>query len=356
MNETLDHDYICNYGIDEFNTELLLNPSEIASNEYLRSMEIENPSLPILCPLAKGIYYLGRSGIREHVLGALRDVMLIDPNRSERPAKEFVNHIIIKSSGEHNICLGFQSQSEFIWATGEDESGEMPGIQVGTLEDSRLSGQVTKEALIQELFRIAQEQDHVSLPMGEPVDDGEFVCFLSYRLCSVNEFQLKQTPEILYSTHDLQFVVSDHRNSISWPENESEEFEWPDLLCEEDKEIIFRQTPHLASLLDGADPDLKKCRMLTVDEIHQSYKDGSVVIESQDRLQVVIGFGAEWSPELCIVESLNDNAIEDDIAFPSRQPPLIGFTLPANSNSRKKDFERAFPALKLLLDACLSVE
>jgi len=356
MNEKLNLDYICNYGIDEFNTELLLNPSEIASNKYLRLMELENLDLPMLCPLAKGIYYLGRSGFREHVIGALRDVMLINPSRSERPAKETVNHKIKKSLGEHDIYLEFQSQSKFIWATGEDESGEILGIQVGTLEDSEVSGQVTKEALIQELFRIAQEENDVSLPMGEPVDDGEFVCFLSYRLCSVNGFQLKQIPVIHHSTHDLQFVVSDCRNSISWPENESDEFEWTDLLCEEDKEMIFSQMPHLVSLLDGANPGLKKCRMLTVDEIQQSYKDGGVEIESLGRLQVVMGFGTEWSPESYIFESQNDDAIEDDISFPSQHPPLIDFTLPANSNSRKRDFERAYPVLKILLDACLSVE
>ena len=38
MNEELNLDYINNYGIDEFNAELLLNLSEVANNKYLQLM------------------------------------------------------------------------------------------------------------------------------------------------------------------------------------------------------------------------------------------------------------------------------------------------------------------------------
>jgi len=55
MNEEIDLNYINNYGIDEFNTELLLNPAEVANNKFLRLAEAEKPDLPMLCPLAKAL-------------------------------------------------------------------------------------------------------------------------------------------------------------------------------------------------------------------------------------------------------------------------------------------------------------
>ncbi len=97
MNEELDLDYINNYGIDEFNAELLLNPAEVANNKFLRLAEAEKPDLPMLCPLAKALYYLGRPEFREHAREALRSVRVIDPNRSANPTSESVHHVIKKS-------------------------------------------------------------------------------------------------------------------------------------------------------------------------------------------------------------------------------------------------------------------
>jgi hypothetical protein len=353
MNEELDLDYINNYGIDEFNAELLLNPAEVANNKFLRLAEAEKPDLPMLCPLAKALYYLGRPEFREHAREALRSVRVIDPNRSANPTSESVHHVIKRVYGEHEVCLEFRSKSTFIWASEEDESDDIE-MQIGTLADCKFSEEVTQESLIKELSHVAD--DGVSTPMGEPVDDGPFVCSLSYRLCSINGLPLKQVPAIECSADDLEFIIPNSGRNISFPDCDSEEFEWSDLLSNKDKEMLLKQMPFLASLLDTASSPARKFKILTVDEIQRSYSSGDIEKKAPSRLKVVIGCGAGWQPELDNDDAEGNDEGGDDISFPLIHPPLIEFNLPLRSKSRREEFDSAFPALKILLDAVLALE
>lgn len=194
------------------------------------------------------------------------------------------------------------------------------------------------------------------MPMRDPVDDGEFVCSLSYGLYSINGFKLKQIPLIEHSTHDLEFVVSGSRGFISWPESTSDEFKWTDLLSEEDKELVYTQIPFLVYSLDGDNRGPQKCNLLTVNEIQQSYRNGDVVEESLGKLQLAIGFGSEWSPALYISDFEIDSGIEDDISFPLEHPPISIITIPLMANADEKDFERVFQVVKILIDAHHSAE
>ena len=355
MEEDLNLEYISNYGIDEFNMQLVLNPSEVAENEYLQLMEAENPSLPMLCSFAKGLFYIGKRRFSEHIRGALENVLIIDPHRRIRPTVETVRHLIRRISGELEVWLEFRSHSEFIWASDEDDPDEVVGVEVGTLDDIENSTNVTEESLLKDLFRIAKVDDALT-PMGEPADDGEFVCSLRYTLYSVNGFKLNQTPVIKQSADDLEFVVSGSNDSVSWPGSDTDEFDWVDLLSQEDRVLLMCQIPELLSHLDTSDPGNRKYRLLTVQEIHRSYSNGEVKKESPYRLQVVVGFGARWSPELRVDDIEDDEAIAGDLSFPSMQPPLFEFNLPLRSKSRKKDFKLVFPALRLLLSSFYSLE
>lgn len=227
-------------------------------------------------------------------------------------------------------------------------------MQIGTLADCKFSEEVTQESLIKELCHVAD--DDVSTPMGEPVDDGPFVCSLSYRLCSINGLPLKQVPAIECSTDDLEFIVPNSDKNISFPDDDSEEFEWSDLLSNEDKEMLLKQMPFLASLLDTASSPASKFRILTVDEIQRSYSSGDIEKKTPSRLKVVIGCGAGWQPELDSDDVEGNDEGGDDISFPSIHPPLIEFNLPLRSKSRREEFDSAFPALKILLDAVLALE
>jgi hypothetical protein len=213
---------------------------------------------------------------------------------------------------------------------------------------------VTPESLIKELSHVAD--DDVSTPMGEPVDDGPFVCSLSYRLCSINGLPLKQVPAIKYSTDDLEFIIPNSNKQTSFPEDNSDEFEWIDLLSDSDREMLFKQMPFLASLLDTANSTASKFRILTVDEIQRSYSSGDIEKTTPIRLKVVIGCGAGWRPELDDDDTEGNDEGGDDISFPSIHPPLIEFNLPLRSQSRREEFDRAFPTLKILLDAVLALE
>lgn len=350
MDDALDFSFIENYGIDAFNAELLLGAAEVSRNKFLSLMELEDPSLPMLCPLAKALFYLDRPEFREHVKDALECIRVVDPNESAEPTSESVHHVIKLISGEHEISLEFRSHGEFIWAS-EDEESDDTGMELGTLANCAFSQQVTQESLLEALFRIPQSYD--STPMGEPVDHGPFVCFLTYCLYSVNGIPLKQAPEIKHSTHDLEFVSADSGRSVTWPHEDSSEFDWTNLLDKADREVIFGNSPCLADQLDAASLAASELRRLTVGEIQQSYSSG-VKQKPPIRLEVMVGSGADWYP------GLDDDEVDDEgaqaISFPSAHPPILGFSLPLKSQSSKKDFERIFPAIKLLVDATLALE
>ncbi len=114
--------------------------------------------------------------------------------------------------------------------------------------------------------------------------------------------------------------------------------------------------PFLVYSLDGDNRGPQKCNLLTVNEIQQSYRNGDVVEESLGQLQLAIGFGSEWSPRSYISDFEIDSGIEDDVSFPLEHPPLMNFTIPLMANADKKNFERAFQAVKILIDAHHSAE
>ena len=358
MEEDLDLEYINNYGIDEFNAALILDPAEVPNNKYLGLMELEHSGLPMLCPLAKALYYLGRPEFRVQADRALRNIRIIDPSRSINRTSESVHHVIKKISCGLEVCLEFRSHSDFIWASGQDEPDDVE-MQVGTFAHCKFSEQVTQDSLIEEVFLIAGGD--VSSPMGEPVDDGPFVCSLSYRLYTINGLPLKHMPVIEHSTHYLDFVVSDIEGPVTWPEYGDEEFEWIDLLSKSDREMIFRHIPLLASQLEEESSATRGLKVLTVDEIQRSYSTGDVKKVSPSKLKVVIGCGTGWHPEL---ENNDDDDDDDeghdlgegDISFPTNHPPLLEISLPLESQSQRNELDQAFPALKLFIDAALALE
>jgi len=55
--------------IDSINRHILLNPTESAKNVLVRLLEVENPELKFLCPLAKAIYLIetGRQSVASDI-------------------------------------------------------------------------------------------------------------------------------------------------------------------------------------------------------------------------------------------------------------------------------------------------
>lgn len=355
MSKFLGHYDLNNFGARDFNQELLRNPGEIFKNPFLRLLELEDPGLAALSPLTRALYFAGRPEYKQYFSAALSTIYLLDPDASARPCSESVCHQLVKSSGFVDYTLEFDSHAVLIWA-GDDDDLEYDGRIIGTIDECIFKEVLTVQTLQKKLFELKARQK--PRPMAEPADDGEFVGIINYTLTSVNEIKLTRKPNIRYSAHDLEICVNSLGTNISFPDDSSTEFSWMTLLCEEDLRVISPQLSGVAvDILNSANPSLPGMGMLSVDEIHESYRDGALCSNDPNRVQILMGCGLGWKPG-----RESDNATYETEVFSINEPPLIDFTLDSdemslpssrNNSSLDTDVDIEFDILKFLIDSSL---
>jgi len=355
MSKFLGHYELNNCGARDFNQELLCNPGEILINPFLRLLELEDPDLAALSPLTRALYFASRPEYKQYFSAALSTIYVLDPDASARPRYESVCHQLTKSSGSADYTFEFDSHAELIWA-GDDDGLEYDGQIIGTIDECIFEEVLTVKTLQEKLFELKARQK--PRPMAEPVDDGEFVGIINYTLTSVNGIKLTRKPTISYSAHDLEFCSSSLASNLSYPDDSSTEFSWMTLLCEEDLRLISPQLAGVAvDILNSANPSLPGMGMLSVDEIHESYRDGALCSNVPSRVQILMGCGLEWEPSW---ES--DNPTYETEVFSLNEPPLIDFTLNINemslfssrdNSSPNTNVDIGFDILKLLIDSSL---
>jgi len=106
------------------NRQILLNPLAAGNNELVALLELEQPGLEFLCPMARAIYWIAtnRQGYIDanEVLGSL---WLVDDSEAQgtgchgehADVTESVQHSIVVRCGEAEIELGFESSSEMVY-------------------------------------------------------------------------------------------------------------------------------------------------------------------------------------------------------------------------------------------------
>jgi len=326
QSEALDAVYISNYGIEEFNAALLLSPLEISENKFLSLMEQNDKTMPLLCPVAKALYYLKRSELRDYLADGLDNVIIADPRIAAKPSREEVVHIVTKSLGENKISLEFRSTAEFIWADSDCDDSSDTGLAIGSLRDwmPNPGVKLSKDDFIAWLKEISSNSE--IQPLGDPVDEGSFVCSLTYRLSAVNEMPVKSRVEILYSAHELQFSKCDKAKENEIVDSANAKFSWMTLLSKSELARFLRKETWLSneSLSSLDHPDTRGILSISVDEIHQSYKSASVKRKSAKHLYLLIGSGSRWKPgfERATEEECQADAQLREMLFPPTHPPL----------------------------------
>ena len=339
--EPLDADFIGKYGIEDFNTELLLDPLSIKGNKFLSEIERQDQSMLMLCPVARALYYLERPELKEHLGTALNNVIITDPRDAIQPSREEVVHVVTKSLGEKKILLEFRSSAEFIWAgddSGSDDWSEY-GLRIGSLKDWQTDSKASslKEELLAWLKQIANER--VDIPLGDPVDEGPFVCHLTYRLSVINGIPVKSQAEILSSAHDLHFVNCNHAKTCDAPCSTDTNFNWTILLDNGELRKLFEREEWLNEYVGAVinAHEISDIFSINVDEIHESYRTGQVIRNSARHLYFLIGSGSEWEPGF-------ESAIEDDVKssygdmyYPATHPPLLAYEILLTPKGQEED-------------------
>jgi len=352
MKEILDADFLENCGVRDFNYELLRSPAEIPANSFLRLMELEDPSLPMLCPLVRALYYSGRPEFKQLIGEALRTIIVVDPDQPLRPSYERVCHQVVRKIGSTVLVLEFHSKATLIWAAESDDSDET-GCYLGTLADCNFAEPLSIPSLAKQFFGLKAGLH--SPPMGKPDDEGDFVGILEYKLWLVNGIELAHKSTIKYTPHDLEFYEEPTFAAVSWPQSASTPFPWMALLSSEDRLRLCKDQPELATANANADQGSPTdWELLSVDDIQDSYRQGSIVHDGSNRVQVLMGCGSGWEPGW-----QSDESVDQADVFCSTEPPLMDFVLsdqvavlPSSDKDQCLDvsFQEEYEVLKLLLD------
>ena len=354
--ETLDAAYIRNYGIEDFNAALLSNPLTIKENKFLSSMEFKDQSMPLLCPVAKALYYLHRPELKDHLDAGLSNVIIADPRASVHPTHEEVAHVITKSLGDKKILLEFRSTAEFIWADSDFDGSSETGLAIGSLRDwkpDQESG-LTKDDFTAWLKEISR--DSGIHPLGDPVDEGPFVCYLTYRLSAVNGIVIKSQAHVLSSAHELEFKNCTQAIAFDIPDSTYEKFNWTILLGKSGFKKLLEQEPWLRNTINSSldQLDTHDTLRISVDEIHESYKAASITRKSAKYLYLLLGSGSGWEPGFEGIAEDDDHADSrlGDICFPATHPPLqihqIGLD---GKNLKTNGLEESFCIIESLIQA-----
>ena len=353
MKEILDADFLDNCGVRDFNYQLLQSSAEIPANSFLRLMELEDPSMPMLCPLVRALYYSGRPEFKQWSGEALRTIIVVDPDQPLRPSVEKVCHQVVRKVGSIELLLEFHSKATLIWAADSDDCGET-GCHLGTLAGCDFAEQLSIPSLVKQLFELKAGLH--SSPMGEPEDEGDFVGNLEYTLWSVNGLELAHKPTIKNAAHDLEFYEEPTFSDVSWPGSTSDSFSWMALVSPEDRLRLCKNHPELAAAIARVGQGSSAAwELLSVDDIQDSYRQGAIVYSGSNRVQVLMGCGTGWEPGW-----QSDESVDPADVFGSAEPPLMDFilsdqvaVLPSSDKDQGLDvsFQEEYEVLKLLLDS-----
>jgi hypothetical protein len=319
--------------------------------------------MPMLCPVAKALYYLERPELKDYLGAGLDNVIITDPRIAAQPSREEVVHFVTKTLGDNKILLEFRSSAEFIWAgddSGSDDWSEY-GLQIGSLKDLQTDCKTSsiKEELLAWLKQIANES--VDIPLGDPVDEGPFVCHLTYRLSAINGIPVKSQAEILSSTHDLQFVNCNHAKVPGAPCSADTNFNWTILLSNGELRNLFEREewPNEQARTGFDRLETSGIFNINVDEIHESYKAGKVIRDSARYLYLLIGSGSEWEPgfESAIEDDDVDgiNSRYGDMCYPATHQPLLVYEIVLDAKDQEEgEFNECLGIIGPLIQAAVS--
>lgn len=207
------------------------------------------------------------------------------------------------------------------------------GLKIGSLEDWKPDPEASlkKDEFISWLKEISS---HPSInPIGYPVDDGPFVCSLTYRLTAINGIAVKSRARILNSVDELLFTGCTQAKSSDIPDSTYKKFDWTILLGKNDLIKLFEQETWL--------PDCLYSFRITVDEIQDSYQNTCVKRCPGKCIYLQFGFGPRWEPGFEGLTEEEDKGCDDVqcdyTCYPETHPPLLTYKIRLDGKTKKGD-------------------
>ena len=345
-------------GIASVNRYILLNPSASSKNALVRFLELEDPELKFLCPLAKAIYLI-ETGRQSHVSNteALETLWCVDDSRSGRLGdddcddqdkvivEEFVEHSMHQSLCDKKIVLGFRSTGTMYYEN---------RFWRDYLRTAKLRGQ---DLLLLENFtgfltsclESLSATNKAIAPRCYPTEKDEFIGQVDYQLATINGASI-DGPSLLDQKHHIEWSIlaEDYVQQDGM-------FCWLHYLDKRQAELLglaekSDYSSHLKiSEYPGWIPqttserDLEEAWVGSA-ELTESYLKGNLIASQSEQGWIAVGSGSYWLPEM--QEGDRDaNGLEEKLIYDRYHPPLLEISLRKSQRKPPKEFAPLIPYL-----------
>ena len=342
------------------NRQILLDPTAAGSNELVALLELEQPGLEFLCPLARAIYWLetNREGSID-VNGVLGSLWLIDESEARGTGEygedyacveEVVHHSIITTLGGIEIDLGFESSTTMVHYK-EFWPAYLRTVSAHAIE---LNSAAEHSSLIDQWFAELDAETKTSRrsPDVYPTDSGEFIGTCRYTLASVNGLPIEgPTFSDTYHEQGWQGLNEDYPQRCD-SDIENSSFCWIHYLSRDQAEKIGIAAKGKLALGPGKDypewvskklVDNLEDQWIDSDKISGSYGNGTVIVELSTDAYVAAGCGAEWDPSE--PESQVDPEVSHWDQYPGDAGPLLRIEISRNTKQFPTELEILVPYL-----------
>ncbi|MCX5938311.1 MAG: hypothetical protein NTW02_08945 [Cyanobium sp. LacPavin_0920_WC12_MAG_62_9] len=296
----------------ELNRQVLLSPGQCGKDPVVNLLEIDDPSLAFLCPLAKAIYLIetGRLELLNK-LEALQTIHLIDDSRSGRPGdddcddldkvivEEFVDHSIHRSLCGKEIVLGFRSTGTMYYEKRfwRDylRTVKLTGLDLLFLENYR--------GFLKWCLESLSATSKTIVPRCYPTEKDEFIGQCDYQLTTINGASI-DGPSLLDQRHNIEL-----RNPIEDYVQQDGVFCWLHYLDKRQAELLglAEKSDYSSHLKDSKYPewipqsttekDLEQAWVGSA-ELTESYLKGNLIASQSEQGWIAVGSGSHWLPEM----------------------------------------------------------
>lgn len=343
------------------NRQILLNPSAAGGNELVALLELEQPGLEFLCPLARAIYWVETNRLdrfdSKKILGT---VWLIDDNETyDVIHEEIVNHSILIQLEAHRFSLKFRSTTTMYRSQSESDSDPIwpEYIRVANALDWCIANSDHLATTLQKLFTPldlkAQGSRQMKIPVGgKRTEKGDFIAECYYSFAGINEISVEGP------TYVDTFADPDSWSGLSDQcfEEDRHAFCWLHYLSREQAEQIGIAAKGEEAL--GPDEDYPEWVSKTLitqgeglwidsDQIQSSYSEGTVIVEPSTEAWLAVGCGPEWDPNNHPDDQVNPEDGEWE-QYPSDAGPLLRIEISRDEEVLPPELEALLPYIEKL--------
>ena len=347
------------------NREILLNPTGALAKSLLAKLELEQPGLECLCPLARAIHWIdtGRSDRLDagEVLGSLwciDDSEALGEDGDDAVVEDVVHHSITTSFNGLEIRLGFESCTEMThhqdyWPRYLRASSGLEWEAIGHQNNA-----LVIEALLLSLD--ASTKASRRSPEGYPADSGEFIGTSTYTLTSVNglpvdgpTFADNYHEQAWENLNDQFFQRWDEENedgesAICWLHSlTTEQAEQLGIAASGDQALGDAQEDYPAWMPKTLLPSSESF-WIDADQIQASYGRCTVIVEPSTHAWIAVGCGSAWDPT-DPDRQLDPEQTTPWDAFPETMGPLLKIEISQAMTTLPISLERLLPYWKTLI-------